>query len=713
MFCYLFSIQSYVNAQELTKAQLDSVTIIIKNAFDLSQQSKHSEAIKVGSEVLEYAKNHKSDFLKAKALNVLGVSYYALGESDKSLEYFFNAKKLYEKIKDTSRIIVIHNNIGALYRYKGNYIESNLYFKKAMEIAEKYKKYDAAVYPTFNIGYNLVFEKEDYNQGIIFIEKSLQLASVANNIKSERIKADAYEVLGYAYYKIKNKAKSKMYYDKAIEQSEDNGYLEALQAIYKSRAELYEEEKQYEKANALLYKLIKINDSITKVAKIEQIKEMEIEFSVKENKNKLKLIESEKAIQEMIITKSKMYNFILIAFILMLLINAYWIFKKNKQLQLARNKAENLSKAKSDFYSEISHELRTPLYAVIELSNLLLKENINVQHKEYLESLKFSGNHLLSLINNVLQLNKVESGKMKIEMIDFNLKNLTINIIESLEYALRDSNNTIHLNYDNTIPSIIVGDSLKLSQVLINLISNAIKFTNNGNITIEIKQLENYKEQVKIYFKVTDDGLGIPKNKQSHVFEDFHQEYAKNKNSYKGTGLGLSIVKRIVDAMGGKIEIESEEGKGASFFFSLIFNKTEKMKLPITQYENHLKAINNCKLLIVDDNKINQMVTTKVLEHLNIESIAVDSGKKAIEILKTETFDCVLMDLHMPELDGYETTNLIREFNEDIAIVALTAASTNEVESKIKNSKMDGYILKPFITEDFVKAISNAIVSKK
>lgn len=708
-FVVIFFIQISLYAQKLTNAQLDSTIIVIKEAYNLSQQSKYADAIKVSNTVFDYAELHKNDFLKAKALNVLGISYNGMGELGKSLNYFSKAKILFEKIKDTSKIIVVNNNLGVLYHSRGEYKTSNSYFEIAMETAEQSENYNAAIYPAFNIGHNLIYEKEDFTEGIKFLNRVLQLTEKAKEVKYERIKTDTYQDLGYAYYKLKNKDQSILYYDKATKMAEENKLLESLQIIYQNKIELYEEGKQYKKANQLLYKLIKINDSITKVTNYEKVKQIEAEYFIKENKNKLMLSENEKASQQTVIDKTRIYNIVLIIFSCILLLNVYWIFKKNKELNIAKEKAENLSKIKSDFYSEISHELRTPLYAVIELSGLLLKENVNVKHKEYLESLKFSANHLLSLINNVLQLNKIESGKMKIQELDFNLKNLITSIIESLEYALNDSNNKIHLDYDNSIPSPIIGDSLKLSQVLINLISNAIKFTNNGNVRVGIKCIEDTKDSITILFKVSDDGIGISKEIQKQIFVDFYQEHAKNDKSYKGTGLGLSIVKRIVVAMGSDVKVDSVKNVGTSFFFELVFDKKEKSDSFIGLCSQQLESVKNKKILIVDDNKINQIVTKKILEEFSLKVRCVSGGYEAIELIKQEEFDCILMDLHMPDIDGFETAEKIRVFNVAIPIIALTAAALDEVENKIKASEINGYVLKPFVTTEFLHIICNVI----
>ena len=230
------------------------------------------------------------------------------------------------------------------------------------------------------------------------------------------------------------------------------------------------------------------------------------------------------------------------------------------------------------------------------------------------------------------------------------------------------------------------------------------------HIEIEIDRLKDIEEdEVRLAFKIVDNGSGISEEMQSQVFEDFYQEHSKNGRSYRGTGLGLSIVKRLLVVMGSDINVISKENEGSTFFFELNFRVTEIDSLPIIIYKSQLEYIKNKNFLIVDDNKINQLVTRKVLGHLDIKSKAVDSGAKAIALIKEEKFDCILMDIHMPELDGYETTELIREFNRDVAIVALTAATKSEVEVKASMHGMDDYILKPFITKDFVETITKAM----
>lgn len=711
--------QNLVFAQDSdAQKSLDSIFELSTKSFELSRQNKLADAIKLSNEILDYEKDNRNDSLRGKAYNVLGISYTILKDSIKGKYYFLKTKSLYERTKDTINLITAYNNLGAYENTINNdHKKSNAYFAKAIAIARLSNNLKAVIHPNTNIAKNLIDIEGRRNNvascklAITYLTDALNLVNKSKDKRLNRVKGDIYELLGVANFKIKNYEISEDYFNKALEYAEAHDYLEIFSDVYKDKAILYEVEKQYGKQSEMLKELINIKDSIYKVEKFDIAKKIESEYYIKENEEKLKFIEKEKQIQANTIIKARIYNIILALFSVLLLLSVYGVYKKNKELKLAKIKAEHLSKVKSNFYSEISHELRTPLYAVIELSSLLLKENVNVTHKEYLESLKFSGNHLLSLINNVLQLNKVESGKMKILSLDFNLKNLINNIIESLEYALNDSNNKMHLNYDTTIPEVIVGDSLKLSQVLINLISNAIKFTHNGNIIITIKQVKVAVDEITLFFNVSDDGMGISQEKQKQIFEDFYQEHAKNDKSYKGTGLGLSIVKRIVTAMGGDVKVKSKLNEGASFFFELTFNTNRKLEKSAGLSQHQLEIIKNRKILVVDDNKINQLVTQKVLESLSIKNKVVDSGERAIGIVKEEDFDCILMDLHMPGLDGYEATNIIKEIKPQIPIIALTAAAADEIEEKVKQYKMEGYILKPFITTEFVETLNRVINS--
>jgi len=684
-----------------------------QKSFDLSINNRANEGLELALEALEEAKEINNDMLKGHSYNSIGISLQVLGNLKEALNNVKKAKSIYSNIKSNNNVITANNNIGVIFREIGQIDSSNVYFENALKTASRIENENEKVLPNFNLGHNYNYYHKDHAKALYYLNKSLlTLRSLKHEfVKNEQIEGEIYHDLGIAYAGLKNTELANLYYDKAINYGKANGYLDILSETYESKIDLYNELDDQAMLNSNFLELLKIKDSIRVISNQDLSREIEAKYRLKENKAKIEFVEKEKIVQKELLDKSTVFNMFLVILMTILIFTAYWIYTKNKELKLAKDRAERLSEIKSHFYSEISHELRTPLYAVIELSNLLLKENVNVKHREYLESLKFSGNHLLSLINNVLQLNKVESGEMQLQELNFDLKELITNIIDSLEYALRDSGNKISLNYDYNIPKGLVGDSLKLSQIFINLISNAIKFTNNGTIDITISEIDGVQNEneTKIFFRVKDDGIGIPLDKQDKIFEDFYQELAENENSYKGTGLGLSIVKRTLDAMNSNIKIESEEGKGTAFFFEIAFKKLSLENCEEVICMDELDLIRGYKILIVDDNKINQLVTKKVLDQLEVQCKVVGSGKAAIEIVKQEYFDCILMDIHMPEMDGYETSKYIREFNRDIAIVALTAASSEEVESKINNYEMDGYVLKPFVLSDFISTITSSV----
>lgn len=687
----------------------DSVLKEKERAFKLFEQGKHGEVIAINNKILKYAQEVNDTILIGRCYASLGNAHYYISHDSLSFYYLFKAKDIFEKAKDTFNLVLSYNDIGVNYKDFDSIEKANIYFKKAVSLAEAGGYEVDMIYPLSNVAEFKIYIEKDYKEGIKYSLETLEIMDKFPMYKDRKLKALIYVQLSYAYYKIKDFKNNQRYFDKAIEASKKNNHIEVLVNLYREQAALLKKDNKLEKAYNYIEQYAIFNDSLNKIKEFEKAKQIEAANFLRENKEKVRLLEAKQRFKDATITKFRTYNTVLGIFILGLLVSMYLVFKKNKQLNIAKKEAEELSKAKSNFYSEISHELRTPLYGVIELSKLLLKENVNSSHKEYLESLNFSANHLLSLINNVLELNKIESGKVTLELLNFELKTLINTIVDSLEFALRNSQNKIHIQYDEAIPTTLEGDSLKLTQVFINLISNAIKFTNNGNIYITAKLAEDLGEQVKIYFEIKDDGVGISQEKQEQIFEKFYQEQAKTKKPYGGTGLGLAIVKRILQVMQSSIAIESEVGKGTAFSFSIIFNKKETPKLQHHIPENIHKTIANKRILIVDDNKINQLVTKKILDDFDVISKVVSSGKEAISIVKEEPFDCILMDLNMPDLNGYETTSLIREFDTEIVIIALTASSSEEVAQKINKYEMNGYIMKPFLTTDFISTIHKTL----
>jgi signal transduction histidine kinase/CheY-like chemotaxis protein len=358
--------------------------------------------------------------------------------------------------------------------------------------------------------------------------------------------------------------------------------------------------------------------------------------------------------------------------------NSNFVLKeKNKELLMAKENAERSSLARSEFLSTVSHELRTPLNAIIGITHLLLDENPKKEQLEYFESLKFSGNYLLNYINDILEINRIESKNIEIEKINFNLKKLIQDIKFSLIGLTKENNNTLVLEIDELIPDYLLGDPTKMAQIFINLINNALKFTKEGQVKVIAKMTcsENYK--TTIHFQICDSGIGIPDDKLESIFESFSQGSVEINRKYGGTGLGLTIVKSLILILGGEIKLTSQVGVGSIFSFNLDFEPSEKIRLekPIPIDENLFTAKT---ILLVEDNKINQMITKRMLEKKKIICEMVENGEDAVEITKTKKYDLILMDVHLPGINGTIAAQLIRKNKITTPIIALTAISLDE-----------------------------------
>ena len=387
--------------------------------------------------------------------------------------------------------------------------------------------------------------------------------------------------------------------------------------------------------------------------------------------------------------------------------------EKNRELILAKEKAEKASNARAEFLSTVSHELRTPLNAINGIAHLLLEENPKKTQMNYLESLKYSGNYLTTFINDILEINKIDSNKIELENINFNLKQLLENIQNSLKELASDNSNEFSIEIDQEIPNNLIGDPTKLSQIILNLINNALKFTQNGNVDVIAKLVSLEDEEQKeatIAFEVKDTGIGIAEDKLETVFDSFSQGSVEINRKYGGTGLGLTIVKKLVTLLGGKIKLESVIDKGSCFSFELHFKVSDNpLQVEQKTYIYDSSSLINKKILIVEDNKINQMVSRKMQENKGIQCEIIDNGEEAIEIARNNEFDMILMDVHLPGINGTIAAKKIRKFDDKTPIIALTAISLNENRENLMSYGMTDVITKPFVPEDFYAIIAKYI----
>ncbi len=386
-------------------------------------------------------------------------------------------------------------------------------------------------------------------------------------------------------------------------------------------------------------------------------------------------------------------------------------------LKEAKERAEDASKAKSMFLSTMSHEIRTPMNAIIGLTNLMLEENPREDQIESLNLLKFSGENLLAIINDILDFNKIEAGKIELEEITFNLKEILGHNINLLKNRATDKGIDLKLELQGHLPDNVAGDPVRLGQVLNNLIGNAIKFTEHGYVHIIISELDHRGRNHLIRFAVKDTGIGIRKGKLHEVFENFAQASITTTRKYGGTGLGLSISQKLIKLMGSEIKLQSELGVGSEFSFDLQLKEGKNISLKkIAEDRKTIKSTLGIKVLLVEDNKVNQVVASSFLKKWGMKVGLAGDGREACEMVTQQKFDIVLMDLQMPEMDGYEATQLIRAMNDPyfktLPILALTASVMIEVMEKATLSGFNGFITKPFQPQELKEKILEFVPRK-
>jgi PAS domain S-box-containing protein len=358
--------------------------------------------------------------------------------------------------------------------------------------------------------------------------------------------------------------------------------------------------------------------------------------------------------------------------------------------------AQNAVKSKQQFLSNMSHEIRTPMNAIIGFTKVLLRTDLTEKQQEYLNAIELSGNSLIVLINDILDLAKVDAGKMTFEQTPFNIASSISAMLHLFEPKIQEKNLILVKEYDSKIPKMLIGDSVRLHQIILNLVSNAVKFTSRGKIKVSVKLVSEDNEKVVIEFSVKDTGIGMESTKIETIFENFQQATSDTSRIYGGTGLGLAIVKQLVESQQGSVSVESKINEGSTFSFILSFLKTNaEFEIETETIEPNTK-VGKLKILVVEDIALNQLLMKTLLEDFGFDMDIASNGKIAIEKLQTTPYDLILMDLQMPEMNGFEATEFIRkEMNSKIPIMALTADVTTADLAKCKAVGMNDYIAKP------------------
>jgi signal transduction histidine kinase len=607
-------------------------------------------------------------------------NYYALQEkAEPAIKIYNETIPLAEKIKDTSHLFILNFNIAEL----------NLDLKN-IELADHYVTQTNNYITKGTVDAYRAVAK--LNMGRLYVLKNVPFLAIKE-------------------------------LQECIELAKSSGYIEAQIEGYEFYSKAEAMRGRYDAAYHLVQKVDSLKSEKYKTDKIEAIETVTAKFKLKQFQQELQAKTLQNEINNQTTKRETTILWVKIASAILLIFSGFLfvsyrkrkkllvdLIAKNKQYLIAKEESEKLARAKTVLFSNITHQLRTPMYGIIGISDILIKDKKLKGHGENLKSLKFSANYLFSLINNVLLLTQLDRTKKdELERVTFDLEKLVNNVVKSSKFINEEHPNKYHVSIGKNVPKTLIGDQVKLSQVLINLVGNAAKFTDNGTVSIQIEREADVDGKIALQFLISDTGIGISREKQKHIFDEFAQTESDNKSH--GMGLGLPLVKKILALHGSEIEINSEENKGTEVRFGLCFESVDAdtQKKQKTPRADNKRVLNNNKILVVDDNKINLLITRQILEIFGATVSVADSGNDAILMTKENSYDLILMDINMPEMNGFEATEAIRAFDPKIPIIALTAVEKEKVVGDHSFHLLNDFIIKPYKNDVFIEIISKHI----
>lgn len=697
----------------------------IQSYFNQARKFKNQDKIDLALETLNTAANEaeKKEDIKAliNSLHELALLHLKI-EKEGDTEFYWDQASVLLKDIAYPYGDAMHKYIQAILLHRSNRNFQSLFMlNDAKQLNNDRNFYNNLLLTEARVYISL----EKYDSAT----KNLNSLIVNTDIhEKEYLTSQAYLTLAELNLRTDNLVESAKNGENALVAAQTNGFLEDIKTANRLLTTVYERLGLYQKSLGNSQNLVQLKDSIFNIEK--NIIEAKTADKIKDDYKTKEIARQEKKIEELTESqnRSELTAILASAFLIIISLLAVTLYRnnqiklktndllqtKNKELQIARDGAIQAMEAKTNFLSTVSHELRTPLYAVTGLTHLLLEEEPQEHQKEHLKALKFSGDYLLNFINDILHINKIDANKLEPLNMEFNLNKVIHEVINSLTQSAKANNTKLILEYDSEIPSHLLSDPLKLSQIFMNLIGNSIKFTKDGEVKVITKLLNKVEDDVTIYFEVSDNGIGISKEKQKSIFEGFEQGSIQINREYGGTGLGLTIVKSLLGLFKSKIELESTLGEGSSFFFEIEMKSLddipEDFSFEITPRDYDFK---NLHLLIVEDNKINQVITKKMLSKKEMTSDIANNGHEAITLAQENVYDAILMDIHMPGISGEEATIEIRKFNQDIPIIALTAISLDDSLESFYAAGCNDIVTKPFKPDVFYQKIGENIFDKK
>lgn len=716
-------VSAAVSAQNETRSKKEIENLILK-ASEYLNRAQFEKSLAAAREALREATKVNDPYLIANAYNAIAGNYDELSESDKAIFFYNKGLQYANNTQNDTLKNWLNNNLGNMYFFeKKEYQKGINYYKKSLQYSEKIADTTQLVFTKLNIcwGYFDIGQFKQGKQYFDFINKYHGKFGDETTIVVLNLLNGMY----YSHQGINRKAED--YFLKAIKLGTEGKEKFDLSYSHEEYSKFLLKNGRYKEAYEHLAKFKKISDELYNQNKLKKADVAGLNLELDEYKREIDKIEIEKEAQASSLRKSQIIAILFFGILLILLLLLYTLYKNNifkkkanaeltianEGLMIANEKAEEASVLKTQFVSTISHELRTPLYGVVGITNMILDEHKELADSPHLNSLKFSARYLLSLVNDILQINKIEEKRIVLETMTFNISDEITTIAQSLDFIANRNENGIKIHVDEAIPEFLIGDKLRFSQILMNLTSNALKFTRKGTVRIEARQVRIEGKKHFIEFKIVDNGIGIAKEDQAKIYDKFVQ-IGRKDDDYQGTGLGLSIVKRLIELFESEIRLESKLNEGTTFAFTIGFEsdpaKTQEI---INNIDVDLTSSQILRVLVVEDNKINQMVTRKIIEKNNFKCDIVEDGLTAISMLETEAYDIILMDINMPIINGFETTRRIRALGITTPVVALTAFDKQEITEEAVSCGMNDIIIKPFEPVKLFQIINNQIVKKR
>lgn len=648
----------------------------LQKAFDCQQFlsdicykiGNYDQALEARLSALHFAKEMKNSKLVASSYNKTGDVYKALGEYEKAIENHRHALKMFEVLGEKQMLAMTNYFIGNCYNWANELDPAFSYLDTSLKLADELNDPAVQVKPTGSLA--ILFTKmQEYDKSMDYFFRSIDYVNITGDLF---LKADLLKSFGNLFIEKKEYDKAIQVLSESLSIAEEINIKYPKNLIHRFLADAYEKSGDYK--NALHHFQIStlISGELINEAVALKTKSIQLKYDLEET-------------------------------------------RKEKEL------AEKAIHNKDQFIANISHEIRTPLNGVLGMSNLLADTNPTAEQLEYINTIKLSANNLIAIINDILDYSKIHSGELKFDSNEFRIREVITGIAQVVKIKADEKKIRLTFNYDDQIPEILVGDQERLSQILFHLFSNAIKFTDTGTVSVDMQMLESKGLTIKLLFTVTDTGIGIEEENIHSIFESFRQVSSDNKRIYGGTGLGLSIVKQLVELQGGSISVNSKVGEGSVFKaelpFKLLHALEKKQGDNGSKRDVTIQDLTLVKILLVEDNKVNQFLAQKLLTKMGFKVVIANNGNEALTILNKESFEIILMDVQMPEMNGYELTQIIRSTLpvpvNQIPIIALTAYASNQEKEKARNLGMSDYITKPYSPHELLTSILKHVRSTK